>query len=660
MNTQRTRLPVVIRWIAIITLIVAVILAFNLTEWIRGGYGWRWNYDRADLLHTLPLIFILAIYAFGAYLLLQRTQRAFPVMLWSMIGTAGIAYAVAYAHTGDAFYALFTRTASGLTTGPHWAATRIDWASGDWQDWTTVMGTLGGHLGTSPPGLVLLYGGLNALLDKLPFTQSVYHSLLPLQCHNYEMLNYTPAQWVSTYFGILMPVWAALTVLPVYGITRRLNMSDTAGRYAVLWWALIPGIMSFAGSWSTAYPLLSATAFCLLLVGLDASGRKRAAWLFAAGLVSGIAIFSHFTFLPLLGLMGFYTLGRVWFVEARPVNVPRLLMVGVWIVIGLAVPWILFMLAGGDSPLDILRASFEYHLDLDRPYAFWVWFHVWDWMLWTGVALSLLWLVGVWRGWQTRHDKNADFPLLSASLALTVLVLTISGATQGESGRIWLFLSPFVVIAAVDGLNRITGEQAQRQTTFYVISAVQLVLTLVMAASLGVIGTDLVRSPETPQVATNTPINATFSAANGDVFHLVGWMGENRRSSQAYDIELSLVWQSDTQMTTPYWFGAFLVPPEGDPSQPVLWQPGEYLDLTSPDADPQNPPELRYPTTCWAIGDTVGDRVSLPLPADAVAGDYWISLAVFGDDTQTDGRLTVTLPDGTQDFQLGLGPVPVD
>jgi hypothetical protein len=51
--------------------------------------------------------------------------------------------------------------------------------------------------------------------------------------------------------------------------------------------------------------------------------------------------------------------------------------------------------------------------------------------------------------------------------------------------------------------------------------------------------------------------------------------------------------------------------------------------------------------------------VSLELPENAQIGDWWLSLAAYGD-TTSDSRLSVTQPDGAQDWQIGLGPVRVE
>ena len=92
-----------------------------------------------------------------------------------------------------------------------------------------------------------------------------------------------------------------------------------------------------------------------------------------------------------------------------------------------------------------------------------------------------------------------------------------------------------------------------------------------------------------------------------------------------------------------------MVSPEGETTESLLWQPGESYGK-----------EQQYPTTCWRPDTTIEDVIKLPLPDEATSGDWWISLSVFGDETQPDGRLAVSTYAAEPDIQVGLGPVQVD
>jgi hypothetical protein len=168
------------------------------------------------------------------------------------------------------------------------------------------------------------------------------------------------------------------------------------------------------------------------------------------------------------------------------------------------------------------------------------------------------------------------------------------------------------------------------------ITIAQAALLIVLASTWNVIAADLTPPDRSPgAVNASRPANAQFD----DAFQLVSWDAE----SDANAITLRLNWQADAAMTTTYWFSALLVGPDGAAlPEAVVWQPLQ----------------TRYPTTCWRPGETIGDMISLPLPADAQAGEWWISLAAFGDEVGQE-RLPVTLSDGSADNQVGLGPVSV-
>lgn len=638
--------------LSLIVAAVAAALMLDLSPWLRGGYGWRWGYDPGLPLGALGIGLLLAAYVGVGAWLLQRTRRAAPSLLLAVLASLLLTLLTTHTQTGDAVYALNARTASGLTTGPHWAAAQIDWGGGEWQDWTAVMARLGGHLGTSPPGLPMLYGLLNHGLSAAPgLVDSLAEPLQITWCHDYALHPYTPAQWASIWTGVLLPLLAALTVLPIFALARRLRPQADA-RLVALWWPLVPGIASFGASWSTVYPLLSAAAFLPLLVALEAESRRgRWGGALAAGLLSGIATFIHFAFLPILGLFGLYTLGTWWVRRSAAARPPHrigwAINIGLAFGLGLLLPWAVFWLAGGDDPLSILRASLDYHLDLDRPYWFWVWFHVWDFALWAGLGLMLLAAAGLWHALRQRDAQPP--PLLTVALFLTLLIMTTSATTRGESGRIWLFLAPFLLLAAFDGLYRLRPEPAARRADWLALTAAHALLALALTANLSVIGHDMTRPPQPQDIANPSavPLAATFSTGQPPQaqFALVDWQAMPDGSA----VTLTLTWRGIQRADAPYWFGAFLVGPDGTQTEPILWQPRESLGRAE-----------RYPTTCWAADTMLRDTVRLPLPADPVPGDWGISLAVFGDPTGPEGRLRVTGPDGTTDVQVSLWPVPLD
>lgn len=607
-NGMRRVLPI------IFPLIVALALLFDWIPFLRGGFGWQWQYQPAPLLRVLPLVALVMIYLAGAWFFRQGSHNRL-LGLWAFVGAIVIPLAILWVRADDVLYVLFIRTASGIATGPHMAGATIDWSN--WLDWPDVMHSFEGmsvHVALAPPGLPLVYQGLNIVLAAFPIAADFLHrALLPYQCANYNLLAYSSAEWASAWFGVLMPVWGALAVWPLFGVTRRLFDSQTA-RSAVMWWPLVPALVLFVPTWNTFYPLVTLLTFWCLLRGLE----KGAFWLILSGLLVGLLTFANFSIVPLLGLFGFYVL--LYFRQDRARRAYDLILIGVWFGVGLILPWLVYWLASGFTPFDLLHMAMSQHLSLDRPYLPWLWLHFWEWALFTGLPLIVLWLLNAVNG---KRDN------LSISLLATMIILILSGTARGETGRVWLFFAPFVLIAAAHALQN-------WRTGWLAVSGSQAVLLVILVIVLPVIDApDMTFPPDAPAFVLASRVSG---AAFGQDFRLENWEAEIEEDV----ITLRLNWQPLRQMTTPYWFSALLVAPDGAAvGEAVVWQPLE----------------TRYPTTCWQPDAVVSDSVRLPLPADAPAGAWWISLSAFGDVDHPEQRVTVTLPDGSTDTQVGLGPV---
>ena len=206
-----------------------------------------------------------------------------------------------------------------------------------------------------------------------------------------------------------------------------------------------------------------------------------------------------------------------------------------------------------------------------------------------------------------------------------------SNTAGSETGGVWLFLSPFVLIGVAELFRR---WELKSKRACWLITWTQTIFMLSICITIPAVDVlDFKSPPQAPEVITNTrPMDVQF----GEALQLVGWNGEIVDN----EFILTLTWQTKRRILEPYWFAALLVDPEGNPSgEAVVWQPFD----------------TRYPTTCWKPNTFLSDQVHLPMPEEPLRGDWWVSLTILPDDKQPENRLTVTLPDGSQDTQLGLG-----
>lgn len=624
---------------ALVTVGVAVAIRLDVSEWLRGGYGWRWPYDPLAWLPTLLLAAVVTGYVLGAWWLLRRGNRPRTVIAWSMVGTVALTVAALALREGDVLYTLFARTASDLGTGPHWVATRIDWASGEWRSWGETITGFGGHLSNLPPGSVMWYALLSDALDRVPGLAALGQAgLWPYQCHNPALWDYSPGQWTSTAFGMAMPLWAALTPLVLYAVARRLTGVRDNARAVVLWFPLIPAVAGFAGSWNTLYPLIALLALLTLQIGSGQS-RLRYGWVALSGLITGLGWFINLALVPLPLLFGVWVLVNEWIVRRR--SFWQCIVIGLVFGGGLVTIWGVFWLvtgglATGETIFDLLAAGLSFHLTLERPYWFWVVMHPWDWLLWGGLAFGVVMLVRI-IGWLRGSPRDlTTLPVMSVSLTVAMVILVLSGTARGETGRVWLFFAPFLLLAAAELWPDHTPLTARGWAW---LAVPQAVLWVAVLTSIPTLTTNFTPPPIPPQTVAVRPADARFVDDDGGGFRLVGWDA----TVDGDTLTLSLVWRGEHPVTPPVWFGGVLVGADGQTIGLEAWQPGEGATT--------------YPTSCWRDGVRVGDTHTVTL-GDLTPGDWWLSLSAYGDTTQPDGRLTVTTPDG-DGLQVGLGPVRV-
>ena len=620
------------RWLIVSSFGLAVILFFDLIPFLRGDdiFNWQWFHDPAPFLRIVGFAIVVIIYLGVTFWLNQANKSAQWILLWSIVGTVALSLMGIWLRHDQPLTELFYRTVSPTTTGPHMAGALIDWESTGWHDWREVMvdyQELSVHVALSPPGLPLLYEAVNSIFETIPpLTNRLHQNFLYLQCNNYTLLQYTPAEWASAVVGVLMPLWAGLSVLPLYAIAKR--WLDDSARWIASLWALIPALVMFAGSWNTAYPLFALLAFWCLVKGMETSK----VWLIASGFFTGVLTFANFSIVPLVGLFGFYVLLNYLLIERQQETSPhwsRPILIGLVYGIGLALPWLIYFIFSGLTPLDLLQVAFDKHLELDRPYIPWLWFHFWEWVLLTGIPLAGLWLFGVLR---TRQIQS----VLPIVLLLTILILLLSNTARGETGRVWLFFSPFMLLSAGLVVRHFEAQLPKFGWQWLLIAQASLMIAL--ASTWFVISApDIQPRPATPSIADNLrPHNAVFN----NEFHLLGWEATPFDDS----IQLDFHWQAQQPMTTPYFFAVTLVDPANTViGEPIVWQPQA----------------TRYPTTCWLPHEPTGDSISIPLPPNTEAGNYWVSLAVFEDVENPMMTLDVILADGSVERQLGLGPIPV-
>ncbi|MCS6834859.1 MAG: hypothetical protein NZ750_02440 [Anaerolineae bacterium] len=621
--------------------LVGLALLADLWPILRGGeaLGWQWA-TRAPQARLSLLLLALLIYLIGSGPAQRRDSWS---LAWASLGTGGLSLALVAVWHEWPLVELFHRAISPTATGPMAVAAWADWSDPRYAVWSQAMPTLhdfSRHVALSPPLLPWLMRAAQGALALWPgLSAALQAPLLDDQCASTLFLSYTPAERASAWVGVIMPLWAGLAVVPLWAIARRWYGSDWA-RTLALAYPLIPALALFAGSWNTAYPLGALLTLWAFLRGASSEGSgPRPAWLIFSGLIYGLLTFANFSLVPLALVLGWLALwptsdplpkGEVSATLAHQREgstvfyyfyhqMKAALLVGLWFGLGALLPWAVYSSTTGDSPLAVLTAAFDQHFDLAYESPLWAVMHLWEWAVMGGLPIMALAMLSL----KPSPQAHPQATRLAWALLLSLLILVMTHVARGETGRVWLFFAPLALLCLPP---QPLGGWPLRTALACVMVGLSGWLT--MSAD------DVRPRPAPPQLteAAWRPIDADFGP-----FRLLAWTGEGRTGG----IVLRLLWQADERMALPYWLAGLPVGPESNLSRALVWQP----DAT------------RYPTTCWRVGESWAEQVTIPLPERAPAGAWYVSLTAFAHLDDPMNTLTVSLPDGSTDRQVGLGPL---
>jgi hypothetical protein len=392
--------------------------------------------------------------------------------------------------------------------------------------------------------------------------------------------------------------------------------------------------------WNIIYPMFCLFAFWLILIVL--SKRGPAAWLplYGAGVIVSALTFANLSTVPFGLLCGLYVLLHWFFHERMAFTIGRPIILGLFFGLGVITIWAPYTLITGTTPLDIVHRAFDAHLDLERPFLPWLYMHFWEWILLGSLPLALVWLMQAVK-------KPLRRNVLPLALLLTMIIMLLSNTARGETGRVWLFFTPFAMLSAALWIYEYSSDHPlgsdfsqQKRLTFIFVPLLIAQAAILMAVAPTwdtMFAPDIHPTPPPPAaVAGLTPTSIQY----GDAFRLVGWQGHTAGKTITFD----LAFQSLRQLDRPYNISILPVAPDGStPIQALVWQPHPTT----------------YPTTCWRPDQVIGESVTINAPDTLMAGDWWFSVRAFEDMDNPMDTLPVTLPDGTTDTQAGIGPVTV-
>jgi hypothetical protein len=321
------------------------------------------------------------------------------------------------------------------------------------------------HVATHPPGAVLFFHAVRRVGEVVPSLRrsaliaastSVGQSVTELAAgvSRFPTVSWLGSDALATAILASWLLGACGCLIPavVFAMLRR-----SVGAEQALAVAAVLGLMPSMLFYFPTLDQLIALASVLMAAALAAT-RRHWGWAAAAGLIAAAALFVSLGAVALVALGGIFLLlravrqagesGDVAWSDTRSALVP-LLAFGAGLLAGLGL-WY----AGGVDTILVFRQGLGAHSTITgmasfRSYGLWVWLNFVEFAIFMGLPLSVLVVAAVPR--VIRTLRTISSPALPAYLAgaslVTLLMLDISGAVKGETGRIWLFFMPWLAAA---------------------------------------------------------------------------------------------------------------------------------------------------------------------------------------------------------------------
>lgn len=317
------------------------------------------------------------------------------------------------------------------------------------------------HVGTHPPGLFLVSRGVLGLLEGRPGLAERIAASLPrdLRRGMSSLLGGSTPESLAAValLGSATLLACALTTVPLYHLARAMGAAPATAWTASTFWPVAPAALLFQPTADAAYPLLATTA-----LGLAGRGGRARDLLAGVALAVGMMFTLAFLAVGLIAALIVAT-DRTDPAGGRLRSIARrLLAIGAGFV-GATLVW--WMVTRAD-PLAIWWANQANHARfyIEYPRDYWAWIVVNPIELAVAIGLpTALWgLVGLrWSGASR----------VAAMTLGVLLVLTLSGRSLSEVGRLWLPFMPALTTAAAVGLDRLEARGWARGWTVGLVGA---------------------------------------------------------------------------------------------------------------------------------------------------------------------------------------------
>lgn len=351
------------------------------------------------------------------------------------------------------------------------------------------------HIGTHPPGLIVVFRGLLALCRTSPALTRFLIVTQPdsLRSSLDELTRTTAAVREILTDADRAVLWlamlgaqaiAAFTICPLFGLLRQ-QCSRQTSWVATAFWPAVPAVAVFLPKSDAMFPCIT----CLIL-WLWVSGFARQSWLrlFLAGAAFWCGLMLSLAFVPIALIALLHTLWTIWCRNAETnlrQDLRHLLAAILCTAAGIVIPVLVCWWSAGINLPAVWWLNFRNHAgfydQFQRTYWKWLLVNPLELTLATGAPIVLITVCSI--AYRMRPLlRSANAPVVA--WVVTLGLLWLSGKNMGEAARLWIFLIPGLIWIAGPALGS-PAPSADGSATFeFRRAAMLLALQLVTCAAI--------------------------------------------------------------------------------------------------------------------------------------------------------------------------------
>ncbi len=458
-------------FVFLFTIFLLVLISINFSPFLFGpapySPDWRWTYLPSFnfLKFWAPfLVSLITLICFVRFKEITLTKLLFLTLIGFFIQITFLFFNRA------GIEVLLGRTINPLVSGYFTASLNIVNLNEFIREFITNIERFPMYARFHPPGGIILYYLLDLFLRPfeplLKFVLSMQPSEqnISLVWNQLDIVQKTN----GIFSGIIISFIASLYSIFIFG-SAKIAYGKKAAKNALFISLFIPSVLMFSPLIDIFMPLFTSISLYYFLRGYKLMNKFN---FVISGFVLFIGAFFTLTFLPIL--LFFLILFLLEFLKKK--NFFIHFRFGLYFLLGILFPIFILFILGLDF-IEMVRKIMFLHESAQstRGYLIWLFYDLYDFFLFAGIPLSVLFLLGAFSDVRLLIKSKFNFSKIDAigvSFLIILLAVNFSGSVRAETARIWLPFVPFLIITVA---NFSTNKLKLRNQQFFLLLLLQIV-----------------------------------------------------------------------------------------------------------------------------------------------------------------------------------------